>query len=215
MELFSLTWTALRTAVAELADEDFARPSGCTGWLVRDLACHLVIDAQDVLITLAAPVDEAATRDAATYWDASDSPPTGDDPLDALTVRLAAAYQEPWLLQFHLDDVGSAADRAAALVPHAASAPAAGCSPRPTTCPRTSSSGLHLDLIAHLPGAADPPTASLAASRALLARIAGATFPTSFSHRDALLIGTGRREPTDAERTAVGALARRVPLILG
>ena len=45
----------MRTAVAELPDEDFAQPSGCTGWLVRDLVCHLVIDAQDVLITLVTP----------------------------------------------------------------------------------------------------------------------------------------------------------------
>ena len=36
-------------------------------------------------------------------------PPSGDDPLDALIVRLAAAYEDPALLKFHLDDVGSAA----------------------------------------------------------------------------------------------------------
>ncbi|GGY08452.1 hypothetical protein GCM10010299_09670 [Streptomyces tanashiensis] len=50
MDDFSTSWTALREAVAGLADDDFAQPSGCTGWLVRDLVCHLVIDAQDVLL---------------------------------------------------------------------------------------------------------------------------------------------------------------------
>ncbi|MGO4758854.1 maleylpyruvate isomerase N-terminal domain-containing protein, partial [Streptomyces sp. 2MCAF27] len=115
MDLFSRSWTALRTAVAELADEDFAQPSGCAGWLVRDLVCHLVIDAQDVLITLVTPTEAEPTRDAVTYWAVSDTPPTGDDPLDALTVRLAAAYEDPGLLTFHLDDVGSAAGRAAEL----------------------------------------------------------------------------------------------------
>lgn len=55
MDLFSRSWTALRAAVADLADDDFTKPSGCTGWLVRDLVCHLIIDAQDVLITLATP----------------------------------------------------------------------------------------------------------------------------------------------------------------
>ena len=49
--------------------EDFAQPSGCRGWLVRDLVCHLVIDAQDVLITLATPAEKEPTRDAATYWE--------------------------------------------------------------------------------------------------------------------------------------------------
>jgi hypothetical protein len=119
VDLFSRSWAALRTAVAELPDEDFERPSGCAGWLVRDLACHLVIDAQDVLITLATPEDREPTRNAVTYWDLVE-PPTGDDPLDALTVRLAAAYQEPRLLKFHLDDVGSAAGRAAVLADPAA-----------------------------------------------------------------------------------------------
>ncbi len=115
MDLFSRSWAALRTAVAELPDEDFARPSGCTGWLVRDLVCHLVIDAQDVLITLVTPATGEPTHNAVTYWNVTGTPPTGDDPLDALTVRLAAAYEEPKLLKFHLDDVGSAAGRAAEL----------------------------------------------------------------------------------------------------
>ena len=81
----------MRPAVADLRDEDFARPSGCTGWLVRDLVCHLIIDAQDVLITLATPVETDATRNAVTYWNVTEARPTGEDPLDALTVRLAAA----------------------------------------------------------------------------------------------------------------------------
>ena len=49
------------SAVAELSDEDFPQPSGCTGWLVRDLVCHLVIDAQDVLITLVTPAETEPT----------------------------------------------------------------------------------------------------------------------------------------------------------
>jgi hypothetical protein len=32
-------------------------------------------------------------------WDVAETPPTRDDPLDALTVRLAAAYEEPRLLR--------------------------------------------------------------------------------------------------------------------
>ncbi|MEU4746633.1 maleylpyruvate isomerase N-terminal domain-containing protein, partial [Actinosynnema sp. NPDC023658] len=114
MDHFTRSWTALRAAVADVPDQDFERWSGCAGWLVRDLVCHLVIDAQDVLITLATPADAEPTADADTYWNLVE-PPTGDDPLDALTVRLAAAYQDPGLLKFHLDDVGSAAGRAALL----------------------------------------------------------------------------------------------------
>ncbi|POX58497.1 maleylpyruvate isomerase [Streptomyces sp. Ru62] len=218
MDLFSRSWTALRAAVAGLADEDFARPSGCTGWLVRDLACHLVIDAQDVLITLVTPTTAEPTRDAVTYWNVGGTPPSGDDPLDALTVRLAAAYEEPRLLKFHLDDVGSAAGRAAELAD-------------PEQRVRTQDMVLtvgdylsayvlewtlhHLDLIAHLTGAAEPPAESLARSRAMLEEIAGSAFPPSWSDQDVLRVGTGRRPPTADERIRLGPLAGKLPLVLG
>ncbi|WP_329332516.1 maleylpyruvate isomerase N-terminal domain-containing protein [Streptomyces sp. NBC_00663] len=218
MDLFSRSWTALRTAVAELPDKDFEQPSGCAGWLVRDLVCHLVIDAQDVLITLVTPADSQATADAVTYWHVSDEAPTGDDPLDALIVRLAAAYEEAGLLRFHLDDVGSAAGRAARLAD-------------PVALVRTQDMVLtvgdyldayvlewtlhHLDLIAHLPGTPGPPSEGLARSRALLEQIAGAAFPASFTDPGVLLVGTGRRPPTDAERAELGELEKRLPLILG
>ncbi|MEW2614398.1 maleylpyruvate isomerase N-terminal domain-containing protein [Streptomyces sp. NPDC047880] len=218
MDLFSLTWTALRATVAGLSDEDFARPSGCTGWLVRDLVCHLVVDAQDVLITLATPSDREPTRDALTYWDVSDTPPSGDDPLDALTVRLAAAYEDPGLLKFHLDDVGSAAGRAALLADPAGRV---GTRDEVLTVGDYLSTYVmewtlhHLDLIAHLPDARQPPAEGLSRSREMLERIAGGPFPVSFSDTDALLIGTGRRVPTGAEQAELGDLAPRVPLYLG
>lgn len=204
--------------MAELPDEDFARPSGCTGWLVRDLVCHLVVDAQDVLITLVTPATAEPTRDAVTYWNVSDTPPTGDDPLDALTVRLAAAYEEPRLLKFHLDDVGSAAGRAAEL---------ADPGQRVSTQEMVLTAGdylsayvlewtlHHLDLIAHLPGAARPPAEGLARSRAMLEEIAGAVFPASWSDHDTLRVGTGRRAPTDAERAELGPLTGKLPIVLG
>lgn len=91
MEPFSSSWAALRTAVAELPDDDFARPSGCAGRLVRDLVCHRVIDAQHVLITLVTSAGPEPTRNALTYWDVTGTPPTGDDPLDALLPLLRAS----------------------------------------------------------------------------------------------------------------------------
>ncbi|MEU9378888.1 maleylpyruvate isomerase N-terminal domain-containing protein [Streptomyces sp. NPDC048255] len=218
MDLFSRSWTALRTAVAELPDEDFAQPSGCAGWLVRDLVCHLVIDAQDVLITLVTPAHTEPTRDAVTYWNVSGAPPTGDDPLDALIVRLAAAYQQPGLLKFHLDDVGAAAGRAAGLAD-----PGLWVGTRDevlTAGDYLSAYVLewtlhHLDLVAHLPAVPGPPAEGLARSREMLEEIAGASFPASFSDEDALLVGTGRRVPTATEKARLGELAARLPLVLG
>ncbi|MFH9427556.1 maleylpyruvate isomerase N-terminal domain-containing protein [Streptomyces sp. NPDC017615] len=215
---FSLSWSALRAAVAGLADADFGRPSGCAGWLVRDLVCHLVIDAQDVLITLVTPAGTEPTRDAATYWTVTHTPPTGEDPLDALTVRLAAAYEDPALLKFHLDDVGSAAGRAARLADPAARVATQG---QVLTASDYLSAYVlewtlhHLDLIAHVPHAPAPPSGTLAAARALLERIAGAPFPAALSDTDALLLGTGRRAPTPGERALLGPLADRVPFVIG
>ncbi|MEV6878856.1 maleylpyruvate isomerase N-terminal domain-containing protein [Amycolatopsis sp. NPDC051128] len=218
MDLFSRTWAALRAAVASLSDEDFAKPSGCRGWLVRDLVCHLVIDAQDVLITLVTPASAEPTHDAITYWAVASTPPAGDDPLDALIVRLAAAYEDPALLKFHLDDVGAAAGRAADL---------ADPGTRVSTQDMVLTAGdylsayvlewtlHHLDLVVSLPGAASPPAEGLARTRAMLEKIAGAAFPESFSDTDVLLVATGRRPPTEAETAELGALAARLPFVLG
>lgn len=218
MDLFSRSWAALLAAVAETPDEDFAKPSGCAGWLVRDLVCHLVIDAQDVLITLATPAETEPTRDAVSYWELADKPPTGEDDLDALIVRLAAAYREPRLLKFHLDDVGSAAGRAADL---------ADPGMRVATRDIVLSAGdflsayvlewtlHHLDLVAHLPQVDGPAADSLARTRQILEQRTGETFPASFSDTDALLVGTGRREPTDAEKAELGDLAAKLPFVVG
>ncbi|MCO5990431.1 maleylpyruvate isomerase N-terminal domain-containing protein [Actinoallomurus spadix] len=217
MDLFSLSWTALRAAVDELSGQDWERPSGCTGWLVRDLVCHLIVDAQDVLITLVTPAGTKPTVDAVTYWRLVE-PPTGEDPLDALIPRLAAAYGEPRWLKFHFDDIGSAAGRAAELADPGA---LVGTRDDVLTAGDYLSAYVvewtlhHLDLIAHLPAAAGPPAETLAAARASLEKIAGTPFPASFSDTDALLIGTGRRAPTDAQQTALGELAARLPFVLG
>ncbi|MFD5247280.1 maleylpyruvate isomerase N-terminal domain-containing protein [Amycolatopsis sp. NPDC058340] len=218
MDLFSRSWAALLAAVAETPDEDFGKPSGCAGWLVRDLVCHLVIDAQDVLITLATPADTEPTRDEVTYWEVSEKPPTGEDDLDALIVRLAAAYQEPRLLKFHLDDVGSAAGRAAGLAD-----PAARVATRDIVL--TAGDFLsayvlewtlhHLDLVAHLPHLDGPAADALAETRRIMERRIGETFPASFSDTDALLVGTGRRQPTGAEKAALGDLAAKLPFVIG
>lgn len=157
-------------------------------------------------------------RDAVTYWDIAETPPPGDDPLDALTVRLAAAYEEPRLLKFHLDDIGSAAGRAAELAD-----PALRVSTRDevlTAGDYLSAYVLewtlhHLDLVAHLPEGTGPPAEGLARSREMLEKIARATFPASLSDKDALLVGTGRRAPTDAEKAELGDLATKPPLVIG
>lgn len=217
MDLFSRSWTALLAAVADLSGPDFERPSGCEGWLVRDLVCHLVIDAQDVLITLVTPSEAETTVDATTYWKTGRAPDP-DDPLATLIPRLAAAYGDPALLKFHLDDVGTAAARAARLadpVQHVST------QDEVLTIADYLSAYLlewtlhHLDLTAHLPAAAPPPAETLAASRKALELVAGAKFPAALSDTEALRIVTGRQAPTVGQRVALGELAAWLPLTLG
>ncbi|EFL16554.1 LOW QUALITY PROTEIN: conserved hypothetical protein, partial [Streptomyces sp. C] len=209
MDLFSLSWAALRAAVADLADEDFGRPSGCRGWLVRDLVCHLVIDAQDVLITLATPSDAEPTRDAAGYWEVG-AAPDGQDPLDALTVRLAAAYGEPWLLKFHLDDVGSAAGRAGALADPSARVGTRG---QVLTAGDYLSAYVlewtlhHLDLVAHLPHAPRPARRGPRRGPGRCwSGFAGAAFPAGFRDEGR---AAGRHRPARPQRGRGGPRSRR------
>ncbi|MGV9899994.1 maleylpyruvate isomerase N-terminal domain-containing protein, partial [Streptomyces tendae] len=63
--------------------------------------------------------------------------------------------------------------------------------------------------------ATPPPAAGLRRSRELLEGVVGTAFPTVFTDRDALLIGTGRRTPTPAETAALGELAARLPFPVG
>lgn len=164
------------------------------------------------------PAETEPTRDAVTYWKVAETPPAGGDPLDALIVRLAAAYEDPSLLKFHLDDVGSAAGRAAELADPARRVSTQG--EVLTTADYLSAYVLewtlhHLDLIAHLPHMPGPPAEGLARSRELLEKIAGSAFPTSLSDKNALLLGTGRRTLTTAEKTELAELTAKLPLVLG
>ena len=216
VDLFTLSWTALRTVATGLPDVALTRPSGCRGWLVRDLLCHLVIDAQDVLITLATPADTAPTDDALSCWTPSPTPPDGQDPLDALTVRLAAAYEDPALLRAHLEDVGSAAGRAAQL--SHPELPVSTQGKTLTVRDYLSAHVLewtlhHLDLVAHLPGADGPPAAGLSEARSMIERRVRVQLPVGWDDATALRVATGRRAATPAERAELDALGVRGQLL--
>lgn len=224
MELFTQAWSALREAVAALPDRAFAAPSGCAGWTVRDLVGHLVIDAQDVLITLATPAEDAPTADALSYWTPTPTPPGGTSPHDRLTVRLAAAYEDPGLLRDHLEDLGAAAGRAALLAP--ADLPVATQGMSLTVRDYLHAYVLewtlhHLDLIAHLDPAdapTGPPAEGLAEARDMVERRLRLRLPEGWADADALRLATGRRIPTDDERAELeelGPRAAMLPLSLG
>lgn len=240
MDMFALTWSALCGTVAALPDEAFGEPSGCRGWRVQDLVSHLIIDAQDLLITLSTPADTAPTHDALSYWTPSQIPPDGTDPGDALTVRLAAAYKGPALLRAHLEDLGGAAGRAALLAHPELPVVTQGMTltVRDYLGAYVLEGALHhLDLIAHLPamesgpaavgrtpvGKDDPPGGaphpeSLAVARVMVERRLRVELPASWTDADALRVATGRRRATPDERAQLDALGVRgqmLPLSFG
>ncbi|WP_327002435.1 hypothetical protein OHA72_46135 [Dactylosporangium sp. NBC_01737] len=83
-----------------------------------------------------------------------------------------------------------------------------------TQANRRVAGSVDLDLIAHLPEAAEPPAEGVARAHEMLEQIAGAEFATTFSGTDVPLIGTGRRAPTDAEKVDLGRLVAKIPAIL-
>jgi hypothetical protein len=218
MDLFGESWRALRQAVTELRGGQWVAQSGCTGWLVQDLVFHLIIDAQDVLITLASPTEAAATRDSVTYWEPEEVP-TGTDPVSAFTRRSSAAYESAeglHGLRDHLFDLADAGARAAA-----AADPVGRVETRGEVMTVADYLGVyvvewtlhHLDLIAYLPEVSGPPAETVAETKRVVEAVVGASLP--LPDRDAVLVATGRRAPTEVEARALGDLGQRLPVVLG
>ncbi|WP_341856914.1 maleylpyruvate isomerase N-terminal domain-containing protein [Brachybacterium sp. GPGPB12] len=201
----------------------FDLPSGCRGWLVRDLASHLVIDAQDVLITLATPAEDAPTADALSYWTPTPTPPDRTDPHDALTVRLAAAYEDPDLLKGHLEDLGGAAERAAPLAEPDLPVAIQGMSLTVRDFLHAyvlEWTSHHLDLVAHLDpedAPAPPPVEGLAEARDMVERRLRARLPAGWADADARAwrLGARRSPMRGGPSSASSARAGRSPLSFG
>lgn len=93
--LFDDAWVCLSQSVRSLTAADFERPSGCSGWRIRDLLYHLVIAAQDILITLATPAAGPTTARL---------PPTIDD---ADAVAIVTGRRRPSVAEARIiDDLG-------------------------------------------------------------------------------------------------------------
>jgi hypothetical protein len=232
-DLFGPALVGLLRAVQSLGEEDFALPSGCPGWTVRDLLFHLVVGAEDVLITLVTPADADSPRhgDALDYWAAVTRPgkdsagrdtetTTSRNPLDAQIPRIAAAYLSPDLLRDHQLEIGGAAARAAGRSD--ADELLLNGDQVLRTDDFLASYVLewtlhHLDLLAHLPSGTDPGPggAPLAASRQAVEAIIGRELPTSLADADALRIATGRRSPTPEEHRVLSRVIGFLPVSLG
>jgi uncharacterized protein (TIGR03083 family) len=211
----------LRTAYDDLArvvdtlDEAASwQPSGCPGWAVRDLVFHLLGDAQRALVALASPAAGPADRDAVTYW--TDAPGRDDPESRGLraTRTMASAWRLDHLVTTYRETTQAVVTLAGNVPPQALVATQGHVlRVRDLLATLTVEAAVHhLDLVAHLrrPGPAPGP---LRVVRRTLDGLLGCPVPYPWDDETWVLVGTGRRPLTEAEREALGTHADRLPLL--
>ena len=223
-DVLATAYTDLADVVAGLDDDDFLAPTRCRGWVVADLLCHVLEDAQRALVALATPADRPADTDAVSYWLPRDDIADPHPLAHAWYVRrAAAAYRDPRTIGTRWAEVSSAAARALR-----------GCSARAVS---TQGRVLrlddfaatlvfeacvhHLDLIVDLPSAAHPGRTTLALTAAALDGIAATRTggdvvpprPRGWDLETYVLKGAGRVPLEDEERAGLGKAALVYPVL--
>ncbi|TDB72886.1 maleylpyruvate isomerase N-terminal domain-containing protein [Micromonospora sp. KC721] len=216
-EALTQAYQGITDVVSPLDDADLQRPTRCRGWLVADLLCHVLSDAQRALVALASPADGPPDVDDVSYW--RSFPPGGDQARHAWRARrFAAAFDRPTGVVRLWCDTAPAAVRAAA------AADPAGCVttqghvlrvPDLLATLTTEATVHHLDLVVDLPDAPRPGPLATAVAVATMDGLVSdeAVRPAAWSDGDYLLKATGRVPLTDRERWELGEAAGWFPLL--
>jgi hypothetical protein len=214
-------------AVDELAGRlspiDLLAFSRCRGWVVADVLFHVLCDAQRALVALASPDTGPPDRDFVSYWAGFAAQSGGDSVAGVWSVRRsAAAYR---------DGAGAVAlwrETAPAVVRAAGRADPLGCVttqghvlavPDLLATLATEAVVHHLDMTVNLDTAPGPDHLPVALAARTLDGLLdsgeprGAGYPAGWTAEEYLLKGTGRLPLTRADRSALGVLAARFPLI--
>ncbi len=201
--LLTESYDALAAVVSRLREEDAWAATGCIGWSVRDLLWHLHADAVRGLVAAHSPAGRATDCDAVAYWRSWGSDPEADERNRRLT-RVEAGLHELTALRERYLEAAAAAARAVAAVPADEVVATQGHAIRVDDLASTlavEATLHHADLVAHL-DAPGPPAAGLAEARRLVEALLGRTLD-GWSTERVVLVGTGRAEPTAAERDAL------------
>ncbi|MET9497873.1 maleylpyruvate isomerase N-terminal domain-containing protein [Streptomyces sp. NPDC006552] len=211
-------YAAFGQVVGSLGEEASWLPSGCAGWVVRDLVFHCVSDAQRGLVALHTPADGPPDVDAVTYW--KDWRSGTDDALnERRSVRVGAnmfAEFEP-LRRLYLVTAAAtvtAAERGAGDAERFVRTQGHVLSPADLMATLAVEATIHhLDLVAHLPADTPRPSAAgLACVRRTLDGLLGRPVPVHWSDEEYASAATGRSPLSAAERRLLGADAGRFPL---
>ena len=208
------------TTVADgLSDAELMRPSRCAGWALGDVLYHQLLDARRALRTFASPSAEPPDVDDVEYWRSYSpageyAPGSADAAAHARHVRIVAAAYPPGALAWEWRETAAAACRAARACPHVAvTTQGHVLATADFIATLAVEAAVHyLDLTAGLPAAPPPDAASLALVRRVLDGLLGTSLPGDWDDLTCALKGTGREAVTAGERSALGALADRLPL---
>lgn len=196
-------------------------PSRCAGWTVQDVLYHQLLDARRALVTFASPSRDLPDTNYVSYWrpfsPASGHPAAlgGDGAArHARHVRIAAAAYTPQMLTAEWEETSAAAIRAARACPHQALATQGRTLPTADFIATLAvEAAIHyLDMSVALAAAPEPDPASLALVRQVLDQLAGSPLPATWDDATCALKGTGRLPISQADQSALGPAAGKLPL---
>jgi hypothetical protein len=213
-EALSTSYRDVVAALRNIGAEEEWLPTGCAGWTVRDLLFHLRGDAQRALVALASPAGTAPDTDAVSYWTRW-RPGTDAARADLRMVRIGASVY-PGLRPL-LDSYAETAEAVVYAAVHT----------DPELPVRTQGRVLragdlvrtlvveaaihHLDLVVALDRPL-PSAGPLRMVRETLDGLLGEPLPLPWDDVTYARAGTGRAEPSEQDRIALGPLAERLPL---
>lgn len=213
-DLLASTYADLHAVLADIGPEAEWTPTGCAGWCVRDLVQHLLGDARRALVAVGTPADRPPDTDSVSYWQAW-APGTDDAFAERRLTRVVSAV---WPTLAPLREAYAEACGAAVHLLRLAD----GDEPVTTQGHVLTVADLtrtlvfeaavhHLDLVAHL-DASGPDADALDLVRETLDGLLGQPEPCGWDDVTYSLVGTGRCELSESERSTLGELAERFPL---
>ena len=203
--------------VLDLPEADFARPTRCTAWNVKELLGHIYRDVDRINTAMASPPPPKATHDSVTYWTSYDRITDGRDIADRAKElagqygtgsELGEAFDEMWRRAI---DAARTADRSLLVVTWG---PVLTLEEFLKT--RVFETTVHrMDLEDALGRKGWGTDRAVAIVDETLEGLLGQEPPSDLEWDvvDFIETGAGRRQLTDGERKILGPLAGRFPLM--
>ena len=212
-------YRATTAFVDELDQSGWSRNTRCEGWTAQDLLYHQLLDAQRALRTFASPAEQPCDVDFVTYWHDYGQDQDADDAAAhaEFVRRSAAAFPSARSLLGLWEETARAAGYAAgranlgALVATQGHVLTAGDFLATVV---TEAAIHHLDLTPErMADAGWTPVAALTVASLTLDGLLGRARPIPWTDAEYVLRGTGRVALAKDERSRLGSLAVRFPLI--